>query len=321
MKYLVGPILIININLKMTEVKILADSLNQWGDRLTTFKIKFPRIIEAEILRHRVFSYSSASSRAVGLEKHIQKVAAEPFIPKEFTEDCKGMSAKKSLDEENNLIAQSLWKEAWNVSLSICEDLKDIKTHKQHASRLLQPFEYQEMLVTGTQWLNFFNLRCPQYSYKGQTFLSKVDLLAFWPELKDTDVEELNVSQAQPEIQELAEMMWNAYNEGSPKELKEGEWHLPFGDFEEYSIEQNVARCARISYLMDSKDVSGDVDLYHKLQLHKHGSAFEHVCRPMTQTEFKNLTRSFYEGEKFFNQEGWCANIRGFLSQRTILGL
>ena len=90
---------------------------------------------------------------------------------------------------------------------------------------------------------------------------------------------------------------------------------------EEYSIEQNVARCARISYLMDSKDVSGDVELYHKLQLHKHGSAFEHVCRPMTPEEFKNLTRSFYEGEKFFSQEGWCANIRGFLSQRTILGL
>ncbi len=305
----------------MTEAKILADSLNQWGDRLTTFKIKFPRIIEAEILRHRVFSYSAESSRAVGLEKHIQKVLARPFIPQEFTEDCKGMSAKKSLEEDQNNKAKVLWEEALSVAVSICEDLKDINVHKQHASRLLQPFEYQTMLVTGTQWLNFFKLRCPQYSYKGQTFLSEVDLLAFWPELKDTDVEELNVSQAQPEIQELAEMMWNAYNEGSPKELTEGEYHLPFGDFEEYPIERNVARCARISYLMDSKGVSGDVELYQKLQLHKHGSAFEHVCRPMTELEFKILTRSFYEGEQFFSQEGWCANIRGFISQRTILGL
>jgi thymidylate synthase ThyX len=108
----------------MTEAKILADSLNEWGDRLTTFKIKFPRIIEAEVLRHRVFSYSSASSRAVGLEKHIQKVAAEPFIPKQFTEDCKGMSAKKSLDGQSNLMAQEWWKEALGISLSICEDLK-----------------------------------------------------------------------------------------------------------------------------------------------------------------------------------------------------
>jgi hypothetical protein len=41
----------------------------------------------------------------------------------------------------------------------------------------------------------------------------------------------------------------------------------------------------------------------------------------MTYTEFKTLTRSFYEGEQFFSQEGWCANIRGFPSQRTILGL
>ena len=42
--------------------------------------------------------------------------------------------------------------------------------------------------------------------------------------------EYMNYSQAEIHMQALAEAMWDAMNESTPKELKEGEWHIPFGD-------------------------------------------------------------------------------------------
>ena len=48
--------------------KILADSLNPCGVRLTTFEITFPRIVLAEFNTHRVFSRNSASSSSATFE-------------------------------------------------------------------------------------------------------------------------------------------------------------------------------------------------------------------------------------------------------------
>ena len=58
----------------------------------------------------------------------------------------------------------------------------------------------------------------------------------------------------------LAEAMWDAYNESNPKQLKAGEWHIPFGDdikpetyegyrdWSERAIKIATARCAQVSY-------------------------------------------------------------------------
>ena len=43
----------------------------------------------------------------------------------------------------------------------------------------------------------------------------------------------INKSQAEIHIQALAEAMWDAMNESTPKELKEGEYHIPFIEIEE----------------------------------------------------------------------------------------
>lgn len=39
-----------------------------------------------------------------------------------------------------------------------------------------------------------------------------------------------NEGQADIHMMALAEAMWDAYNESTPKVLKAGEWHIPFGD-------------------------------------------------------------------------------------------
>ena len=61
--------------------EILADSINEQGHRLTTFKVTYPRIIHAEMLRHRMLSRNVASSRAIPFEKMVKDVQEDPFIP------------------------------------------------------------------------------------------------------------------------------------------------------------------------------------------------------------------------------------------------
>ena len=43
----------------------------------------------------------------------------------------------------------------------------------------------------------------------------------------------ISKSQAEIHIQALAEAMWDARNESTPKELKVGEYHVPFFEIEE----------------------------------------------------------------------------------------
>ena len=67
--------------MKKIEAKIIADSINPQGDRITTFLLTYPRFIHSELLTHRVFSRNSASSRAIPFEKMVKMVEEDPFIP------------------------------------------------------------------------------------------------------------------------------------------------------------------------------------------------------------------------------------------------
>ena len=61
--------------------EILADSIGPQGNRLTTFKVTYPRIIHAEMCRHRILSRNTASSRAIPFDKMVKDVLENPFIP------------------------------------------------------------------------------------------------------------------------------------------------------------------------------------------------------------------------------------------------
>ena len=41
--------------------------------------------------------------------------------------------------------------------------------HKQNANNLLVPFAYITCIISGTEWDNFFELRCPKY-YSGKSY-------------------------------------------------------------------------------------------------------------------------------------------------------
>jgi thymidylate synthase ThyX len=246
--------------------KILKDSISYEGHRLTTFEVTFPRIVLAEFNTHRVFSRNSASSRAIPVSKMLARVVEDPFIPTYWGKNQKGMQAVEELSPEAQTRACSEWLLARDNAVAVVKRLQmpDIDLHKQIANRLLEPWLWHTVIVTGTEWINFFALR--------------------------------DNKMAQPEISTPARMMRQFYETAKPEKPYKG-WHLPlvfdedkeevFAKCEssdaalEMLVKISCARCARVSYLTHDgkRDLSEDIALHDKLLVSGHMSPLEHAAR------------------------------------------
>jgi thymidylate synthase ThyX len=247
----------------MISAKVLADSINQAGNRVTTMEIVMHRFVLAEFNTHRMFSRNSASSRAIPIEKRIKAVQDDPAIPIHWGKNQKGMQAEVELDESQQAQAEDAWRMAANEAIGWAQRMADIGIHKQIANRLLEPFLWHTAVVTATEWDNFFAQRCSPL--------------------------------AQPEIRVLAEAMVEALNASEPELIEHWRtdcYHLPYISEEEKTIHSveilqqiSVARCARVSYLTQdgNRDIEADLALYNRLSTARppHASPFEHVCRPL----------------------------------------
>ena len=245
----------------MYECRVLADSLAATnGYRLTTMEVTFPRLVLAEFNTHRMFSRNSASSRAIPVEKMIQRVLHDPFIPIYWGKNQKGMQAEIELSPEEQERAEEKWLAARDNAIVSAQQLLGLGIHKQITNRLLEPFMWHTVIVTATEWQNFFALRTH----------------------KD----------AQPEIQRIAEMMKEAYETSHPTLKYFGDYHLPLLEDEDYLRERGfteeqlidicVGRCARVSYLTHEgkKDPLADIALAKRLAHSGHMSPFEHAATP-----------------------------------------
>lgn len=224
----------------MFQCKILADSLSPQGDRLTTMKITFPRFILAEFNTHRMFSRNSASSRAIPFHKMVDMVQENPFVPIAWQKDHPGMQGTEYLEGMDVEHSKIFWIEARNKAIEWAIGLHNNQVTKQLCNRLLEPFMWHTVIVTASEWENFFKLRCPQYiqisleSDESVVFRSKKDVIKYYNKTEEDFTEQfwqsINQSQAEIHIQAIAELMWDAYNESKPQQLQAGEWHIPFGD-------------------------------------------------------------------------------------------
>lgn len=335
----------------MYKAEILADSLSPQGNRLTTMKITFPRIILAEFNTHRMFSRNSASSRAIPFKKMVQMVQENPFIPIAWQKDHKGMQGSEYFTDTEmpNIIEPNWftnrWLEARNKAVEQALILNNAGVTKQLCNRLLEPFMWHTVIVSATEWENFFNLRCPQYTFEGDSFKlvykSKKDAMKDGWEANDEHPEggstidwlKINHSQADIHIQAIAELMWDAMNESTPKQLQAGEWHISFGDVFHWDkilrsnidetdrdllIKVATARCARLTYetLGDNPkiDYEADIKLHDRLLIEKHWSPFEHNARAMSNQEYEE----FYTCNDGTG-DGWCRNFRGFIQYRHLI--
>lgn len=266
--------------------RVLRDSVSPAAVRLTTMEVRYPRFIHAEVMTHRVFSRNSGSSRAIPIRKMIEAVRSEPAMPLWWGRNQSGMQAREEIDPAARALAKAEWQRALEDALAHAERLaaKDIDLHKQLVNRVLEPFAWITVLITATEWANFFTQRTHE--------------------------------DAQPELKHVAELMLAAYRASEPHALAPGEWHTPLilPDEEtslplEQRLQISVARSARVSYLSHdgTRDHVKDIELYERLVgggANGHWSPFEHVATPLPDAAaWSGNFRGWEQFRKRFAQE------------------
>lgn len=276
----------------MIEAKIIADSIAN-GVRLTTMQLRFHRFILPEFNTHRVFSRNASSSRAIPTDKLVWQVGNITAYPVEWGLNKSGMQAEGFADDEQD--CRDTWYDAACSMQGAVWDLQRHNIHKQVINRLLEPFLWTNVIVTATEWSNFFALR-------------------------DHDA-------AQPEIRELARCMREAMDESNPVELSVGNWHLPYVNVDElvtYEFEDlikcSIARCARVSYLnhdQSKPNIDKDIALADKLISMGHMSPTEHQATPMAGVpEGEQWWREIGVTHQDYKGQLWSGNLRGWIQYR-----
>ena len=384
------------MNKTKISAEVVVDSVDPRGNRLTSLLITFPRIILAEINTHRMLSKNTSSSRAIPFKKMVESVQNDPFIPIAWQKEHTGMQGEEYItDEEKIQTCIDDWLVARNNAIESAKTLnkgfnrKDEqgnwiqteeidftdKVTKQLCNRLLEPFMWTTMLITGSKegWNNFFELRCPSYKIDdidNTRFKSWKDLISFIKGRDKVDdsviesyeqfsvIEKLqkNKGQAEIHIMDLAEKIYDAMNESTPKQLQGGEWHIPFEDKMHFwgaeyfpalfgnptqeeknilKVKISTAMAARTSYTVVGEEKGIDyqkmIDLHDRLigQNPPHSSPMEHCARVMTSEEYYLFNR----GEAYIDSwhkspdilgftpenRGWCRNFKGFIQYRHII--
>jgi len=107
--------------------KIIADSKNEHGQRITSFVLTFPRHILAELNTHRVFSRNSASSRAIPFKRMVEKCKEDPFIPIAWQKDHSGMQGTEYFTEReaDSLCLEQCWDVSKNNAITMATTLSN----------------------------------------------------------------------------------------------------------------------------------------------------------------------------------------------------
>ena len=340
------------MNKTKISAKIVADSVSPQGDRLTSLLITFPRILLSEINTHRMLSKNTSSSRAIPFHKMVKAVQENPFIPIAWQKEHIGMQGTEYLTEKEDIeYAIGTWLHARDAAIQEAKIITSgAGVTKQLANRLLEPFMWTTMLITGSRegWDNFFSLRCPNYDgFKSKKeaskeFLEKGNInTSTWSEL---DWLKLNKGQAEIHMMMLSEKIYDVIQESVPTQLK-NEWHIPFEDkinelypnlTLEDKIKVSVGMAANTSYT-----IVGDgsiITLKKATRIHdkckelNHSSVFEHCARAMDNKEYSSFIKGNLDSEidedgyidisthiNNHNSFGWCNNLKGFIPYRYMI--
>ena len=258
------------------EVRVIEDSLNPYNKiRLTTLQLRYWRGIHAEFMTHRVFSRNASSSRAIPVSTFLKQVWNDPATPVHWGANQPGMKARTELTGFKKWFAQFMWKTSGKMVCCLVWLTNKVSSpHKQVFNRLLEPWQYISVIVTSTEWDNFFELR--------------------------------NHPDAQPEIQELAREMKYAMDNSKPTERYT---HVPYITGSDYIalgqdastgrlMQISTARCARVSYFTHDKqipEIEKDLKLFNDLvgSVPIHASPTEHQATALDSEEFNKNFRGW----------------------------
>lgn len=270
----------------MITARVIADSISPAGKRITTFELHYPRFVHAEFMTHRMFSRNAASSRAIPAKKMRKTMRDDMAMPIWWGANQKGMQASEELGPFKRMLAKALWVATGYGMLGINWLFEKLGLHKQIANRILEPWFNITVVVTATEWANFYALR--------------------------------NHPAAQPEIKALAEAMLRAHNDSVPQLIQYGEYHLPYVGVIDHLettptelLKVSTARCARVSYMNQSgkrSSLEEDLEMFKRLvgNTPKHASPTEHQAFPLEDPK-----------ERSGNLVGW-AQHRKLLSDENI---
>lgn len=272
------------------KAKILAWSVNPAGDQLITAEMKYPRWLHPEIMTYGMLAKSSASSRAIPVEKILKQVEEQPEFPMFYGYEQRGMQSGEEMSSVDLWDAECMIEQIHEATVNIVKEYieshaKEHRLHKSLINRYLEPFMEHTVILTAnaTAWNHVMSQRIHPDAEKHIDYL-------------------MRLFQVQLE-------------ENKPKELQWGEWHLPFADNlgNDVSIADKVkvssARCARSSYLNHNGVISveDDLSLYGKLFSADppHLSPFEHPAMAeenwakvyADQGKFKGFRQHRYEVE------------------------
>lgn len=305
--------------------RIVADSISEQGKRITTFEVEHHRWILAEINKHRMLSNNYQSSRAVPVSKIIEQIKTSPATPVFWGKNQAGMQAVEECENSIFLHDQIDYYDydrdsAWKTSAKLTSDLtaswERAGYHKQIVNRLAEPFMMVKGVITGTEWDNFFYLR----------------------RHKD----------AQPELQELANCMWEALQQSTPDILKIGEWHLPYVDtntdyltgeivsystgkpcteeFKQFDLEQakkvSSVSCAQVSFRKLDQAEDTVERVWSRLidGEQPHSVCMEHIATPMRENRQTDIYL-WENGASHLDKNGnlWSGNFQGWIQYRKQL--
>ena len=293
------------------KAKILADSVNYKGTRITSFELEYPRFIHAELMTHRVLSRNSSSSRAIPIEKMLDEIDRNPAAPSHWGKNQAGMQAKEELQGAELQAAKEIWNEAKREAISNARAMHQVQAHKQIANRLTEPFQNIKVVTTATEWENFFWLR---------------------------DHED-----AQPEIMLLAKAMRHAREESTPELLYPGEWHLPYVTaarneqgirryYDDLGNEVPIATalmisascCAQVSYRKsDTSPEKAEVIFKRLIESEPcHASPVEHQALSFDMNYcIPHAPATWHTGLTHTDRQGtmWSGNFRDWIQYRQLI--
>lgn len=287
--------------------KIIADSVNVQGNRITTFELEYPRFIHGELMTHRMFSRNAASSRAIPVVKVIEQVRTNPAMPVHWGKNQAGMQATQELSELDIEGAKHQWKLAAENAAYMAESMSLLGLHKQVVNRILEPFQLMKVVLTATEFNNFWWLR--------------------------------DHADAQPEIALLAKRMRTEYDKSRPELLRNGEWHLPYvtcikaNNHQLYldetgqrisiveALKISASACAQVSYRKTDTSLDKASTIYARLIESEpcHASPTEHQATPIvliTNGNWRSISGVTHED---LDGNLWSGNFKGFIQHRQLI--
>jgi thymidylate synthase ThyX len=216
------------------------------------------------------------------VNKVIEQVDSKPVVPTKVYMNKAGMVGDVEAPIDVATDFYNLWLDAARNAVETAKCMEKLGIHKQHINRILEPFQFIKVIVTATEWYNFFALRL--------------------------------APDAQPEIRQLARVIYDEMDRYRNKEVGVLEVSIPRKDCPDifarmgadkvhtivslpyitdedikeigkYNYRQlmkiSAARCARVSYNNhdgSNPDLEKDMKLYDRLYDGRHMSPMEHAC-------------------------------------------